>query len=1427
MSAQFSVLISLLLLATAVEADHQPAPNNSPFQVSVSPWSGCNRLNATLDCYRTRETVCVRASDNATAPWYYCNTSRDSFPTVEACLEGSCVQNCAVSQWGSWSSCNCSVDLFRSRSRSVVSPPRNGGFSCPGLVERSLCGCALHFPFDSQPRRYTWKTGEWQDCRALDASSQCGNGLRSRTVLCVDLNGHAVPPANCLREPAYSRLHPPSPEMLCEIPCPCELGDWGLYSPCTPLCNTVPLQGVQIRTRPIVRSPTLGLLCAAVEEARACSISADACPTYIWEVSGWSSCIFQTGATCGDGHMTRYAHCTKVQNGEIRSIMDDSKCRHLDKPLLLQACQASCPQPCLVGAWSEWTDCPRSYQQTYSNRTRSVIVPPLEEACPHTVEFHPCPLLPRARYLLNEAGGVCTLSDPQCGSGIESRGFKCVDPNDQEINLRDCYDLPNPVHTVPCYIPCPNDCVVSDWSEWSPCSEACGGLIGNQTRQRHYVARGLYCPYTDSDLTETRACSEPRECGLTRYHVREEPWGVCMAGEDTMQSSASPPDGGMLRSDESGFTSCTGSGVHNRTRFCVENDQVIPSSDCPLVFEPIQFESCELPCTSQCVLSEWSPYSSCSASCGTGSMYRTRHLLQFPSSDLSACGVDQDELAEDGLVVEFVACEVEACVEVVNVTWYETDWSSCNLYHTVDGNLEPGSCGLGYQTRNATCMVSGTGVIVSDSSCYDTVGPRPSMIRSCHQQCADRCLVTEWSEFTTCEFGGSITSHREVVPLRGCNSVDECCPQLSSIKVSQSLSCPAFVTNSYNYVESSPFGKCILDSPTDTCGNGYQYRSVVCQDRSASSVREEQVVVDSSFCRMAGRSIAGQLTTQCNIRCNRNCIQSEWGEWGPCSATCGSGVRSRSRNTYSRGEVGGRPCGPVSETDVCSAEPCPYAEVIRGPFGECVLDNSTALCGTGQRTRDALCFINGEPRDFSTCAGLGATVSFALSEPCISDCPGECVTGEWGAWSPCNPRQRYRSRAVLRAEPDGMCMKMLQDIQTCPPSENPYHWAVLPWEDCVISSLNAGVVDAPSREQYCGVGVRSRIVRCQVNATGSTVPDKLCTEAGLTKPAAIESCVDIPCPIDCVVGAFSDWTECEPCVFNSVQNRTRKVIIANTSGGEECPDLEQTKPCVPTNCTATVRISHTPFIATDYTMDSQCGSALVWQPVSCRSNTVFMSPAECRAGADRPVDSHERLPCPVEPNCTFGEWSDWSDCLSLCHTPGVRFTFRTRGLVSSLPGLTAACEAQQHQQRECPLELTTQSTSSENGTDLVQPTLDCVDFAWQVSEWDQNGRDVYCLSNIGTRVEDSGCPHSRMPRSQNETCVGPCPSRATCNDEEGICVITCDVNSEKVQGACLPLVGCFADAHCLRENTFCNSRGGCECVKGFEMVRGRNGEGPN
>ena len=53
------------------------------------------------------------------------------------------------------------------------------------------------------------------------------------------------------------------------------------------------------------------------------------------------------------------------------------------------------------------------------------------------------------------------------------------------------------------------------------------------------------------------------------------------------------------------------------------------------------------------------------------------------------------------------------------------------------------------------------------------------------------------------------------------------------------------------------------------------------------------------------------------------------------------------------------------------------------------------------------------------------------------------------------------------------------------------------------------------------------------------------------------------CPVNCIVSAFSEWSNCvcEPNKTTGISTRNRNIIVQNKNGGENCPNQSETKTC--------------------------------------------------------------------------------------------------------------------------------------------------------------------------------------------------------------------------------------------------------------------------
>nr|XP_020470027.1 thrombospondin type-1 domain-containing protein 7A-like [Monopterus albus] len=112
--------------------------------------------------------------------------------------------------------------------------------------------------------------------------------------------------------------------------------------------------------------------------------------------------------------------------------------------------------------------------------------------------------------------------------GIQTREVGCIlrsdgSPADDAI----CeYFEPKPRLEQACLIPCPQDCVVSEYSPWTSCSKTCGTGLRNRVRSVLVppLFGGTVCP----NLTEFQSC-KPGPCtgpeGM--YSLRVGPWSPC------------------------------------------------------------------------------------------------------------------------------------------------------------------------------------------------------------------------------------------------------------------------------------------------------------------------------------------------------------------------------------------------------------------------------------------------------------------------------------------------------------------------------------------------------------------------------------------------------------------------------------------------------------------------------------------------------------------------------------------------------------------------------------------------------------------------------------------------------------------------------------------------------------------------------------
>uniref|UniRef100_A0AAX7VHB7 Spondin-1 n=1 Tax=Astatotilapia calliptera TaxID=8154 RepID=A0AAX7VHB7_ASTCA len=151
----------------------------------------------------------------------------------------------------------------------------------------------------------------------------------------------------------------------------------------------------------------------------------------------------------------------------------------------------------------------------------------------------------------------------------------------------------------------------------------------------------------------------------------------------------------------------------------------------------------------------------------------------------------------------------------------------------------------------------------------------------------------------------------------------------------------------------------------------------------------KQYPEDGSLCQLNTEE-----TEKCvvNDECSpSSCVVTEWGEWDPCSVTCGIGMRRRER-MVKMPPIDGSMCKTeVAEVEKCMMPECHTIPCMLSPWSE--WSECSVTCGRGIRTRQRM--LKSDPAE--------CTEELEQTEKCmLPECPVDCMVSEWTEWSECN-----------------------------------------------------------------------------------------------------------------------------------------------------------------------------------------------------------------------------------------------------------------------------------------------------------------------------------------------------------------------------------------------------------------------------------------
>lgn len=246
----------------------------------------------------------------------------------------------------------------------------------------------------------------------------------------------------------------------------------------------------------------------------------------------------------------------------------------------------------------------------------------------------------------------------------------------------------------------------------------------------------------------------------------------------------------------------------------------------------------------------------------------------------------------------------------------------------------------------------------------------PSETINCNiQKCPIDCVTSEWKDNTKCSKdcdGGTKTQTRKILVKSefGGNP----CPVLS-----ETVKCNAEECSEDCQVSEWDYAPCSKE-----CGGGTQIRKRTILKKNIGNGKECPVLSETVPCN----------TNLCDVDCN----VSDWNN-SPCSAECGDGYITRTRNIITNSENNGLKCPILKDTINCNLKSCTIDCQVSdwGEYGNC--DPS---CGDGKKTRIRTVLVQPE-NGGKKCPVLSETINCK-----DKDCPPiNCVVSEFSTSGNC------------------------------------------------------------------------------------------------------------------------------------------------------------------------------------------------------------------------------------------------------------------------------------------------------------------------------------------------------------------------------------------------------------------------------------------
>lgn len=1228
--------------------------SKQPTACQFSPWREWTTCSST--CGEGRHTRLRRIDQEALHGGEICVGVL--LETVPCSLPPCGRSDCRVTEWSSWSDCAEEGQTQRLRRRAVQQMPAGGGLVCPTELVVTA-GCPAAPPQNCSLTEWT----PWTSC---DKTCDGGQSYRERQ-LNQPSSAKGFCPASVMKESIQCNTAP------CYNPKEhdCILGEWDDWTACSAQCG----KGQKHRVRRVMRPATSrGKGCEGpMSELFPCEDSQchqQDCRWSDWDE--WSDC----SCTCGGGVKKRNRviavsprHGGKLCPPEVKSEIS---------PCNTHLCDRGCVDA-VWAPWQEWSKCSASCSMGYRSRSRQI-----------EVEANHCGLPVgglREQFESCTAAQPC-VSDRDCQLTMWASWSKCscscFGIRERTRNIKDfasgngkpcdglalkvieaCNDDDDDPASQACGEPLPQDCQLSEWSEWSKCSLSCGGGQKERRRevQREPAKGGKAC---DNSLSVTAPCNtqlcQPAVCLDCQWGAWSD-WGDC--------------------------SRCGGQRFRHRAIMKMPNE-------CGKVCHPRsarEVSACSSHCetTKYCAWSSWTSTSSCNTGCGASAVVRNRvmALVDAPGSEFFFKGLATSSCSATQLNVSACPPSPECQPKCQPRNCEFGSWSEWN---------QPSCVGLCERHRTVLAMNNECG-----TPCMGALQETKHCEADC--QIAQNCKLSMWSSWSGCEEAGQ--AGNDVAALQKFRE-----RQVLSKPKNGGVPCEGSLRETTTCKESSEDTDCLLSKWSSwgvcshSCGRGWKMRSrqvmipaqgngqqctgplqeiggcgtdpldMTKPDKACGSSHDcefeswtEWSGLDGDNQRFRTRKVAVPASgggTPCDGPLHEtetgheekvDCQMSSWTSWSVCDRTCGGGQSQRQRQVERFPKNNGATCPQeLLQTRGCTLQACDSKDAEISDWTDWSQCSTTCGPANQARKRQVLA-LRGE-------GGEGITADLAQTRPCADNLPCEKYDCEWHDWSDwsdctctCGGGQRTRDRSVRRMPSHGgePCQaKDKEEIEPC-------NMQKCHEDNCIDGEFGAwsnwGMCSAS-----CGGGVsfRHRAIVQDANECGKEPAGK----ARQTRFCNTD--VDCEAPVDCLFASWSQWTPCTR-TCDGLQRRNRRVDRFGRGKGKWCVgNLKETRTCNPVVGDAPPAGCSTGPIA-----DCRFSMWGVWSVCSAtcdggmhtRSRTIVSEAANGGQACEGPmtqVRECSRNECVLPPprDCKLGDWREWGAC-GKCN--GQRF--RSRNII--------------------------------------------------------------------------------------------------------------------------------------------------------------------